>query len=124
MSLHANRLTGAIPMELGRLTGTLPWVFWEPVHWVSSDPAVATVIGEGDFADIEITLPVIVGELCQGNRTIRGIVEGPTGDPAAVWVGPFNRWNWTGEDGLSKAYAETKLLRMVTVAIRLSTEYH
>lgn len=62
--------------------------------------AIPIELGELGATDIEITLPTVAGELCQGQRTISGKVLGPEGDPAAVWVRAFDRWSSTGDDGL------------------------
>ncbi len=57
-------------------------------------------LGEVDSASIEISLPVISGELCQGQRTVSGTVLGPSGDPVGVFVGAFDQWSFSGDDGL------------------------
>ena len=61
--------------------------------------AVAVTVGEGDPVDIEIGLPVVPGELCQGQRTVSGTVLGPEGEPVEVTVRAFDRWSRTGDDG-------------------------
>ena len=62
--------------------------------------ATRVEVGAVDPNDVDITLPIAAGELCQGQRTISGIVRGPDGNPEAAWAGAFNQWSWTGEDGL------------------------
>ena len=57
-------------------------------------------LGEVDPAIIEISLPAISGELCQGQRTVSGTVLGPSGDPVGVFVGAFDQWSFSGDDGL------------------------
>ena len=57
-------------------------------------------LGEDDPASIEISLPAISGELCQGQSTVSGTVLGPSGDPVGVWVGAFDQWSFSGDDGL------------------------
>lgn len=57
-------------------------------------------MGASDPPDIEITLPDIPGELCQGQRTVSGIVLGPEVDPVGVSVRAFGQWSTSGEDGL------------------------
>ena len=57
-------------------------------------------LGEGDPASIEISLPVIPGQLCQGQETVSGTVLGPSGDPVGVFVGAFGQWSFSGDDGL------------------------
>ena len=57
-------------------------------------------LGEVDPASIEISLPAISGELCQGQRTVTGTVLGPSGDPVGVFVGAFDQWSFSGDDGL------------------------
>ncbi len=57
-------------------------------------------LGEVDSASIEISLPAISGELCQRQRTVSGTVLGPSGDPVGVFVGAFDQWSFSGDDGL------------------------
>ena len=57
-------------------------------------------LGEVDPASIEISLPAISGELCQGQSTVSGSVLGPSGDPVGVFVGAFEQWSFSGDDGL------------------------
>ena len=57
-------------------------------------------LGEVDPAIIEISLPAISGELCQGQRTVSGTVLGPSGDPVGVFVGAFDQRSFSGDDGL------------------------
>ena len=57
-------------------------------------------LGEDDPASIEISLPAISGELCQGQRTVSGTVLGPSGDPVGVFVGAFDQWSFSGDNGL------------------------
>ena len=57
-------------------------------------------LGEVDSASIEINLPAISGELCQGQRTVSGTVLGPSGDPVGAFVGAFDQWSFSGDDGL------------------------
>ena len=57
-------------------------------------------LGEVDSASIEISLPTISGELCQRQRTVSGTVLGPSGDPVGVFVGAFDQWSFSGDDGL------------------------
>lgn len=62
--------------------------------------ATSIEVGAAGPPDIEISLPVIAGESCRGQRTISGTLRGPDGGPEPVWAGAFGRWSWTGRDGL------------------------
>ena len=62
--------------------------------------ATSVEVGAVDPTDVDITLPVTAGELCQGQRKISGIVRGPDGNPVDVWTRAFSQWIRTGEDGL------------------------
>ena len=61
--------------------------------------AVAVAVGENDPVDVEIGLPAVQGELCQGERTVSGTVSGPEGEPVVVTVRAFDRRSRTGGDG-------------------------
>ena len=78
---------------------------WLGYHSVSGlttirEHATRIEVGEVDPASIEINLPAISGELCQGQRTVSGTVLGPSGDPVGVFVGAFGQWSFSGDDGL------------------------
>ena len=78
---------------------------WLGYHSVSGlttfrEHATRIELGEVDPASIEISLPATSGELCQGQRTVSGTVLGPSGDPVGVFVGAFDQWSFSGDNGL------------------------